>query len=69
MASYKENNTLPPLVPVPFSFNPLNPESDQHQISPCNVWTLYKTEWSWELRTGSHKMNLLDILTISPFYF
>ena len=30
---------------------------------------LYKTEWSWELRTWSHKMNLLDILSTSPHYF
>ena len=27
-----------------------------------------KTEWSWELRTWSHKMNLLDILSTSPHY-
>ena len=30
---------------------------------------LCKTEWSWELQTWSHKMNLLDILSISPHYF
>ena len=30
---------------------------------------LCKTEWSWELRTWSHKMNLLDILSTSPQYF
>ena len=30
---------------------------------------LCKTEWSWELRTWSHKMNLLDILSTSPHYF
>ena len=30
---------------------------------------VYKTEWSRELSTGPHKMNLLDILTISPYYF
>ena len=30
---------------------------------------LYKTEWSWELRTLSHKMNLLDILSTSLHYF
>ena len=29
---------------------------------------LCKTEWSWELRTWSHKMNLLDILSTSPHY-
>ena len=28
-----------------------------------------KTEWSWESRTWSHKMNLLDILSTSPHYF
>ena len=27
-----------------------------------------KTEWSWELRTWSHKMNLLDILSTSRHY-
>ena len=30
---------------------------------------LCKLEWSWELRTWSHKMNLLDILSTSPHYF
>ena len=30
---------------------------------------LCKTEWSWELQTWSHKMNLLDILSTSPHYF
>ena len=30
---------------------------------------LYKTEWSWELRTWSHKMNLIDTSTNSPHYF
>ena len=30
---------------------------------------LFKTEWSWELRTWSHEMNLLDILSTSPHYF
>ena len=30
---------------------------------------LRKTEWSWELQTWSHKMNLLAILSISPHYF
>ena len=30
---------------------------------------LCKTEWSWELRTWSHKTNFLDILTTSPHYF
>ena len=30
---------------------------------------LCQTEWSWELRTWSHKMNLLDILSTSPRYF
>ena len=33
------------------------------------VSMLHKTEWSQEFRTGSHKMNLLDIFTISPQYF
>ena len=30
---------------------------------------LSKTEWSWELQTLSHKMNLLDMLSTSPHYF
>ena len=29
---------------------------------------LCKPEWSWELRTWSHKMNLVDILSTSPHY-
>ena len=33
------------------------------------VSTLYKTEWSRELRTGPHKMNLFDIVRISLYYF
>ena len=48
--------------------NPKGPESDQRQIYPCNI-TAYKTEWSWELRTWSHKMNLIDTSTNSPYYF
>ena len=30
---------------------------------------LCKTEWSWELRTWSHKINNLDILSTSSLYF
>ena len=30
---------------------------------------LCKTEWSWDLRTWSHKMYLRDILSTSPLYF
>ena len=30
---------------------------------------LCKAEWSWELQTWSHKMNLLDISLTSPHYF
>ena len=30
---------------------------------------LYKTEWSWELRTWSHKINLIDTSPNSPHYF
>ena len=51
-----------------FPFNPLNPKSEQYQISPCNSDAL-KTELWWELRTGSHKMYLLDILSTSPHNF
>ena len=43
--------------------NPLSTKSDQHQISPCNLSLFYKTKWSWELRTLSHKMNLIDTST------
>ena len=51
-------------------------------FSPCSLFLrvisikflllismLCKTEWSWELWTWSHKMNLLDILSTSPHYF
>ena len=30
---------------------------------------LWKTEWSWELQTWSHMMNLLVILSPSPHHF
>ena len=30
---------------------------------------LCKSEWSWELRTWSHKMNVTDASTNSPHYF
>ena len=30
---------------------------------------LCETEWSWELRTWSHKMNFLDISSTSPHHF
>ena len=30
---------------------------------------LCKTEWSWELRAWSYRMNLLDISWTSPHYF
>ena len=33
------------------------------------ILMLCKTQWSWELRTWSHKKNLLDILSTSPHYF
>ena len=33
------------------------------------ITLLYKTEWSWELRTWSHKMNLIDTSTNSPHFF
>ena len=33
------------------------------------VSLLYKTQWSWELRTWSHKMNLIDTSTNSLHYF
>ena len=33
------------------------------------ILLLYKTEWSWELRAWSHKMNAIDTSTNSPHYF
>ena len=33
------------------------------------ITLLYKTKWSWELRTWSHKMNLIDTSTNSPHFF
>ena len=30
---------------------------------------LWKSQWSWELRTWSHKMGLFDILSTSAHYF
>ena len=38
------------------TFNPMNPKSDSIKF-PLVTSMLYKTEWSWELRTGSHKIN------------
>ena len=52
-------------------------------ITTLNLWALRvisikfllvilvncKTEWSWELRTWSHNMILLDILSTSPNFF
>ena len=48
-------------------FNPLSPESDQHQICPCNINALLNSghENYWH----DHTMNLLDILSTSPHYF
>ena len=51
------------------TFNPLSPKSGQHRISPCSIYAFNTAEWSWELQTWSHKMNLLDLLSISPHYF
>ena len=48
--------------------NPLSPKSDQHEISPYNVNAL-ETEWSWELRTWSGKMNLIYTSTNCPHCF
>ena len=36
---------------------------------PLVISMLCKTGWSWELRTWSRKMTLLDILSTSPHYF
>ena len=42
-----------------------SPKSDQHQI--FSLWyQCFENQWSWELQTWSHKMNLLDILSTSP---
>ena len=48
---------------------PLNPRSDQHQSSPCNINAIYKTEWSQKLRTGLQKMNLLHLSTRIKIFF
>ena len=50
------------------TINTLGPKSDQHQI-PLVMSMLCKTEWWWELRTQSQKMNLLNVLSASPYYF
>ena len=52
-----------------FYFNPLNPKSDQHQISPCNINAVENRVKSWELSTWSGKMSVIDISTNSPNYF
>ena len=52
-----------------FYFNPLNPKSDQHQISPCNINAVENRVKSWELITWSGKMSVIDISTNSPNYF
>ena len=48
--------------------NPLSPKSDSIKFLLV-ISMLSKTEWSWELQTRSHKINLLDILSTSPHYF
>ena len=51
--------------------NSLNPKNDQHQISPCNIIMLnIKQSGHENLRHFfTHKMNLLEILTISTNFF
>ena len=48
-----------------FPFNPLNPKSDQYQISPCNSDAL-KTKLWWELRTWSHDVFAWYFVNFSP---
>ena len=49
------------------TFNPFSPKSDQHQISPCNIDALQNRV---VMRiTDVIKMNLLDILSTSPYNF
>ena len=33
------------------------------------IWMIYKTEWWWELRTQTHKMNYVDTSTPSPHFW
>ena len=50
-----------------FSFDRLNPRLRVISIKfLLLIAMLCKKEWSWELQTWSHKMNLLDILSTSP---
>ena len=56
------------IVHMQIDINPLNPRVISIKFLLV-ISVLYKTEWSRELRTGSHKMHLLDILTTSPRYF
>ena len=48
-------------------FNPLSPNSDQDQISPCNI-DAYSTPGVMRIKNKSPKVNFLDILIISPQY-
>ena len=57
---------------MPFSIiklkliNPLSPNNDQHQISPCSI-SAYSTPEV--MRIKSSKINFCDILGTSPQYF
>ena len=46
-------------------FNPLSPNSDQHQLSPCNI-NAYSTPGVMRIKNISPKVNVLDILITSP---
>ena len=52
------------------SLNPLSPNSDQHQISPCII-NAYSTPEVMRIENviKSPKVNFLDILITSPQYF
>jgi len=61
----KNINTTLLLSVIVAGVNPFCPKSDQRRNSPCFI----ETEWYWELRTWSHKMNYTDTLSTSPHYF
>ena len=48
-------------------FNPLSSNSDQHQISPCNI-NAYSTPEDIRIKDRSPKVNFLDLLITSPQY-
>ena len=52
--------------PVPFNVNLLRTKSDNIKFILVIPTTRDKTDWWWQLRTRSHKINLTDTLGTSP---